>query len=95
MIFLESKTNVKVTVTQRQHVTLPDPKMYPYTKFGIPISNNIGVMLWSRIRQGCTDTQTDSSADFLTNTNDHKSDKQFGSKSGVAFVGPDVGQTVC
>ena len=34
-----------VTVTQKQYVTLCDPKMYPHTKFGIPMSNNIGYAL--------------------------------------------------
>ena len=36
---------VKVTVTQRQYATLPDPKVYPHIEFGIPTSSNIGDML--------------------------------------------------
>ena len=32
------RTEVKVTVTQRQYVTFRYPKVYPHTKFGIPTS---------------------------------------------------------
>ena len=38
----------KVTVTQKRYTTLPDSKMCPQTKFGIPLSNNIGEMIFSR-----------------------------------------------
>ena len=40
-----SEVKVKVTVTQKWYATLRHPKMYPHTKFGIPISKNIGDML--------------------------------------------------
>ena len=36
---------VKVTVTQRWYATLRHPKMHPHTKFGIPIPNNIRVII--------------------------------------------------
>ena len=39
---------VKITVTQKQYVTLHDPKVYPHTKYGIPTSKNIGDMLRTR-----------------------------------------------
>ena len=44
-IFQELRLEVKVTGTQKQYVTLHDPKMYPQTKLGIPTSNNIRDML--------------------------------------------------
>ena len=44
-IFPDLRLEVKVTGTQKQYVTLHDPKMYPHTKFGIPTSNNIRDML--------------------------------------------------
>ena len=44
-IFQELRLEVKVTGTQKQYVTLHDPKMYPQTKLGIPSSNNIRDML--------------------------------------------------
>ena len=40
----------------------PGPKVYPHIEFSIPTSNNIGDMLWTRIRlgqtEGCMDGQT-------------------------------------
>ena len=57
-IFLEFRPEVKVTVTQRQYVTLQDPKMYTSIKFGILISNNTGDMLRTRIRLRQTDART-------------------------------------
>ena len=42
--FLETRSEVKVTVTQKWFVTLRHPKMHLHTKFGIPISKNIGDM---------------------------------------------------
>ena len=46
---------VKVTVTQKWYATLRHPKMYPYTKFGIPTSKNIGDMDLTQKREGRTD----------------------------------------
>ena len=43
-IILKSRSKVKVTVTQKWFVTLRHPKMHLHTKFGIPISNNVGDM---------------------------------------------------
>ena len=44
MIILKTRSEVKVTVTQKWYATLPHPKMHPHTKFGIPHSKNIGDM---------------------------------------------------
>ena len=38
MIFLKSRPDVKVTVTQKWYKSLHHPKMHSHTKFGIPIS---------------------------------------------------------
>ena len=43
-IFLEMGTEVKVTVTQKQYVTLCAYKVYPHTKLEIPTLNNTGDM---------------------------------------------------
>ena len=43
-ITLKTRSEVKVTVTQKWFVTLRHPKMHLHTKFGIPISKNIGDM---------------------------------------------------
>ena len=43
-IILKTRSEVKVTVTQKWHVTPHHPKMHLHTKFGIPISKNIGNM---------------------------------------------------
>ena len=43
-IILKTRSDVKVTVTQKWHVTSRHPKMHLHTKFGIPISKNIGEM---------------------------------------------------
>ena len=43
-IILKTRSEVKVTVTQKWHVTPGHPKMHLHTKFGIPISKNIGDM---------------------------------------------------
>ena len=42
MIIQDARSKVKVTVTQKWYVTLCHSKMHPYTKFGIPASNNTG-----------------------------------------------------
>ena len=42
--FFKTRSEVKVTVTQKWFVTLRHPKMNLHTKFGIPISKNIGDM---------------------------------------------------
>ena len=47
-------------MTQKWYATLRHPKMYPHTKFGIPISKNIGDMDRTRRRDGRTDGRTDS-----------------------------------
>ena len=41
-IILKTRSEVKVTVTQKWHVILCHPKMHLHNKFGIPISKNIG-----------------------------------------------------
>ena len=43
-IILETRSEVKVKVTRKWYVTLRHPNMHLHTKFGIPISNNIGDM---------------------------------------------------
>ena len=43
-IILKTRSEVKVTVTQKWFVTLRHPKMHLHTKFGINISKNIGDM---------------------------------------------------
>ena len=45
MQFLETRSEVKVTVTQLWYTTLPLLKMHPHTKFEIPTSNDIRDML--------------------------------------------------
>ena len=40
MQILETRSEVKVKVTQGLHATLRHPKMHKHTKFGIPTSNN-------------------------------------------------------
>ena len=46
-------------MTQKWYATLRHPKMYPHTKFGIPIIKNIGEMDRTRRRDGRTDGLTD------------------------------------
>ena len=41
-IILKTRSEVKVTMTQKWFVTFRHPKMHLHTKFGIPISKNIG-----------------------------------------------------
>ena len=41
MIFLKTRSEVKVTVTRKWYKTLHHPKMHSHTKFVIPISNNM------------------------------------------------------
>ena len=43
-IILETRSEVKVKVTQKLYVALCHPKMHLHTKFGISISKNIGDM---------------------------------------------------
>ena len=45
----QTRSEVKVAVTQRRYATLIHPKMRAHTKFGIPTSNNIRDMLQTRI----------------------------------------------
>ena len=45
-------------MTRKWYATLPHPKMYPHTKFGIPTSKNIGDMDQTRKRDGHTDGPT-------------------------------------
>ena len=40
-IILKTRSEVKVTVTQKWYVTPCHPKMYLQTKIGVPISKNI------------------------------------------------------
>ena len=44
-IILKTRSEVKVTVTQKWYMTLHYPMMHPHTKFGIPNSKNIRDML--------------------------------------------------
>ena len=57
-IFLKTRSEVKVTVTQKWYATLRHPKMHLHTKFGIPTSKNIGDMDRTRKRDGHTDGRT-------------------------------------
>ena len=41
MKFLETRSEVKVTVTELWYRTLRHPNMHPHTKFEIPTSNNM------------------------------------------------------
>ena len=43
-IILKTGSEVMVTVTQKRFATFRHPKMHLHTKFGIPISKNIGDM---------------------------------------------------
>ena len=43
-IVLKTRSELKVTVIQKWYVTPRHPKMHLHTKFGIPISKNIGDM---------------------------------------------------
>ena len=45
MICLELRPEVKVTVTQKQNMTLCGPKVYPHTEFQIPTPKNVGYIL--------------------------------------------------
>ena len=56
IILKKTRSEVKVTVTQKWYATLRHPKMHPHIKFGIPTSKNIGDM--HRTRSG-TDGRTD------------------------------------
>ena len=58
MIILKTRSEVKVTVTQKWYATLRHPRMYLLTKFGIPASKNIGDMDQTRKQDGRTDGQT-------------------------------------
>ena len=49
MPILETRSEVKVIVTQGWYAALCHPKMHAHTKFGIPTSNNIRDMLRIRI----------------------------------------------
>ena len=55
-IILKTRSEVKVTVTQKWYATLRHPKMYPHTKFEIPTSKNTGDMDRTRKRDGLTDS---------------------------------------
>ena len=46
-LFLETRSEVKITVTELWYATLRHPKMHPHTKFEIPTSNNVRDMLWT------------------------------------------------
>ena len=49
MLILETRSEVKVTVTQGWYTALCQPKMHAHSIFGIPTSNNTGDMLRTRI----------------------------------------------
>ena len=55
MIFLKTRSEVKVTVTRKWYATLNHPIMHPHTKFGIPTSKDMGDMHWT---QSGTDGRT-------------------------------------
>ena len=58
MIILKTRSEVRVTVTQKWYGTLHHPKMHPHTKFGILISNIIRDMLQTqflKLGQGHSD----------------------------------------
>ena len=57
-IILKTRSEVKVTETQKWYVALRHPKMHPHTKFGIPTSKNIGDMDRTRKRDGRTHGRT-------------------------------------
>ena len=65
-IILEMRSKVNVTVTQKWCVTHCHPNMHQntkfwipsHTKFGMPISNNIGDMAWTQKHNWRTDEQT-------------------------------------
>ena len=44
IIILKTRSEVKVTVTQKGYATLGHPKKHPHTKFGIPTSKNIEII---------------------------------------------------
>ena len=44
MPILDTRSEVKVTVTKEGSITLRHPNMHAHTKFGIPTSKNIGDM---------------------------------------------------
>ena len=50
MLILETRSEVKVTVTQGWYVTLPHPKLHAHTKFGIPNSNTFYIRDMLRTR---------------------------------------------
>ena len=58
MIILKTRSEVKikVTVTRKWYATLRHHKMYPLTKFGIPISKNMGDKDRTRKPDGRTDS---------------------------------------
>ena len=49
MPILETRSEVKVTLTQKLYATLNHPRMHLQNKFGIPTSNNIRDMLRTRL----------------------------------------------
>ena len=53
-IFLELRPEVNATVNQKQYATIWDPTMYPYTKFAILTSNNIGAKVTETPKQCAT-----------------------------------------
>ena len=48
-IILETRSDIKVTVTPKWDATLQHPKMYPHSNFEFPTLKNIGDMLWTRL----------------------------------------------
>ena len=49
LLILETRSEVKVTVTHGWYTTLCHAKMHAHSKFGIPTSNNTGDMLRTHI----------------------------------------------
>ena len=62
MQFLETRSEVKVTVTQLWYTILPLPKTHSHTKFEVPTSNNIrdmlGTQLFKNLGQGYSDPKS-------------------------------------
>ena len=61
----ETRSKVKVNVTQGWYALICHPKMHAHTKFVIPTSNNIRYMLWTgRGMDGQTDGLIEVECDY-------------------------------
>ena len=66
-VFLEERSELKVTVTDKWYATICHPKMHPHTKFGIPTLNIIGNMAGTRIKQTYSSPNRNSTSRGLIN----------------------------